>query len=55
MMTLDYIFHSPELRTLDFKVPRVRLSDHAPLIWEFEIDRIQQPVHPPQESPEFWI
>jgi endonuclease/exonuclease/phosphatase family metal-dependent hydrolase len=37
-MELDYIFHSPEIRSTDFQVPQVKLSDHAPLIWEFDID-----------------
>jgi endonuclease/exonuclease/phosphatase family metal-dependent hydrolase len=54
MMTLDYIFHSPELRTLDFEIPRVQLSDHAPLIWEFEIDRSTSAIAPSPESAESW-
>ncbi len=33
---LDYIFYSPELRTVSFEVPRIKLSDHAPLVWDFE-------------------
>jgi endonuclease/exonuclease/phosphatase family metal-dependent hydrolase len=35
---LDYIFHSPEICSTAFKVPRIKLSDHAPLVWDFEID-----------------
>jgi endonuclease/exonuclease/phosphatase family metal-dependent hydrolase len=35
---LDYIFHGPELETLHFEIPRVRLSDHAPLVWDFTCD-----------------
>ncbi len=35
-MQLDYIFHSPEIRSTAFRVPPIRLSDHAPLIWDFE-------------------
>ncbi len=34
---LDYICHSPEVKTKSFKIPKVKLSDHAPLIWDFEI------------------
>jgi endonuclease/exonuclease/phosphatase family metal-dependent hydrolase len=33
---LDYIFHSPEIRITDFRIPQVKLSDHAPLICDFE-------------------
>jgi len=35
---LDYIFHSPEIRSTGFQVPQIKLSDHAPLVWDFEID-----------------
>ena len=35
---LDYIFHSQEIRTTDFHIPRIKLSDHAPLIYDFELD-----------------
>ena len=35
---LDFIFHSPEIRTTGFEIPAVRLSDHAPLIWDFDVD-----------------
>jgi len=35
---LDYIFHSPQIRVTDFQIPKIKLSDHAPLICEFEID-----------------
>jgi endonuclease/exonuclease/phosphatase family metal-dependent hydrolase len=34
---LDFIFHSPEIYTTGFEIPAVRLSDHAPLIWDFEV------------------
>lgn len=40
-MQLDYIFHSPEICTTDFQIPRVLLSDHAPLIWDFEFKRAE--------------
>jgi endonuclease/exonuclease/phosphatase family metal-dependent hydrolase len=35
---LDYIFHSPEIHSTAFRVPQIKLSDHAPLVWDFEID-----------------
>jgi endonuclease/exonuclease/phosphatase family metal-dependent hydrolase len=35
---LDFIFHSPEIHTTGFEIPSVRLSDHAPLIWDFEVE-----------------
>jgi endonuclease/exonuclease/phosphatase family metal-dependent hydrolase len=34
---LDYIFHSPEISTNEFQVLPIRLSDHRPLLWDFEI------------------
>ena len=36
---LDYIFHSPEIEITDFCIPQVTLSDHAPLICDFEVRR----------------
>jgi len=33
----DYAFVSPEVKVKDFKVPQVEISDHLPLILEFEI------------------
>jgi len=35
-MELDYIFHSPDIQSNGFKVPTVMLSDHAPLLWDFD-------------------
>lgn len=35
---LDFIFHTPEIRTTGFAIPAVRLSDHAPLVWDFEVE-----------------
>jgi endonuclease/exonuclease/phosphatase family metal-dependent hydrolase len=35
---LDYIFHSPEIQTAGFNIPRIKLSDHAPLICDFELN-----------------
>lgn len=37
MLELDYIFHSPGIRTRKLTIPPVRLSDHAPLVWDFDI------------------
>ncbi len=34
---LDYIFFSKEIRHKDFKIPQITLSDHVPLIFDFEI------------------
>lgn len=39
---LDYVFHSPEIVPSRFEVPRVVLSDHAPLILEFDINPTHQ-------------
>jgi endonuclease/exonuclease/phosphatase family metal-dependent hydrolase len=34
---LDYILHSPEIDPVDFYIPQVKLSDHVPLVFDFEI------------------
>jgi endonuclease/exonuclease/phosphatase family metal-dependent hydrolase len=34
---LDFILHSPELRVSNFYIPEVHLSDHAPLVCDFEL------------------
>lgn len=34
---LDYIFFSPEIHAIDFQIPDIKLSDHAPLVCDFEI------------------
>ena len=34
---LDYIFHSPDIEITDFCIPQVKLSDHVPLICDFQI------------------
>ena len=34
---LDYIFHSQDIEITDFYIPQVKLSDHAPLVCDFEI------------------
>jgi len=36
---LDFILHSPEIKVKDFRVPQVTLSDHLPLILDFEIEK----------------
>jgi endonuclease/exonuclease/phosphatase family metal-dependent hydrolase len=33
---LDFILHSPALRSLGFQAPQIPYSDHVPLIWDFE-------------------
>lgn len=32
---LDFILHSPELKVINFQIPSVTFSDHAPLICDF--------------------
>jgi endonuclease/exonuclease/phosphatase family metal-dependent hydrolase len=34
---LDFIFHSPGIEITNFCIPQVKLSDHTPLICDFEI------------------
>lgn len=34
---LDFILHSPEIKVTRFEMPRVELSDHLPLIVDFDI------------------
>lgn len=34
---LDYIFYTPHIRITNFQIPQVRLSDHKPLVCEFEL------------------
>lgn len=34
---LDFILHSPEIRSKGFQVPQVKFSDHVPLVFDFEI------------------
>ena len=34
---LDYIFHTPQIRVTGFQIPQIKLSDHTPLVCEFEI------------------
>jgi endonuclease/exonuclease/phosphatase family metal-dependent hydrolase len=35
---LDFIFHSPDIRTSRFHIPHVKLSDHAPLVCDFDMN-----------------
>ncbi len=37
VMELDFIFHSPEMKTTAFDMPPVKYSDHVPLIWDFDL------------------
>jgi endonuclease/exonuclease/phosphatase family metal-dependent hydrolase len=34
---LDFILHSPEIKVNAFEMPRVQLSDHLPLVVDFEV------------------
>ena len=34
---LDFILHSPCIKTLNFEIPQTTISDHLPLVWDFEI------------------
>ena len=37
LLQLDYIFHSPQIRTTRFHIHPVNLSDHRPFLWDFEV------------------
>lgn len=34
---LDFVLHSPGVRVTDFRIPDVRLSDHMPIVCDFEL------------------
>ncbi|MGL4853927.1 MAG: endonuclease/exonuclease/phosphatase family protein, partial [Lentisphaeria bacterium] len=34
---IDYILHSTQIKLLNFSIPKINLSDHLPLIAEFDI------------------
>ena len=34
---LDFILHSPKIKINRFEMPRVQLSDHLPLVVDFEV------------------
>lgn len=38
LLQLDYIFHTPQIRSRNFQSPQIRLSDHLPFVWDFEIE-----------------
>ncbi len=42
---LDYIFHTPHIRITGFQIPQVKLSDHKPLVCEFEL-ATEKSFHP---------
>lgn len=33
---LDMICHSPSIQTCGYDIPQVHLSDHAPIVWDFQ-------------------
>lgn len=35
---LDFVLHSPEINIIRFDMPKVQLSDHLPLVVDFEVD-----------------
>jgi len=37
-MQLDYLLHSPQISITNFDIPKIRLSDHYPIVCDFEID-----------------
>ena len=41
-MELDFIFHTPEIIIHDLAVPRVKLSDHLPLVCDFSLEDKEQ-------------
>ncbi|MBI4556542.1 MAG: endonuclease/exonuclease/phosphatase family protein [Candidatus Hydrogenedentes bacterium] len=36
---LDFVLHSPEIRIRKFGIPDIKLSDHLPVVCDFEIQR----------------
>ena len=40
---LDYIFHTPQIRVTGFQIPQIKLSDHTPLVCEFELATEKSP------------
>jgi endonuclease/exonuclease/phosphatase family metal-dependent hydrolase len=41
---LDCIFHTPHIRITNFQIPQIKLSDHKPLVCEFELAK-EKSVH----------
>lgn len=37
VLELDYIFHSPQIISRELAIPKIRLSDHAPMVWDFDV------------------
>ena len=37
ILELDYIFHSRHIQSRRLTIPQIKLSDHAPLVWDFDI------------------
>ena len=38
-MQLDYILHSPEISITHFEIPNIRLSDHFPIVCDFNVNK----------------
>jgi endonuclease/exonuclease/phosphatase family metal-dependent hydrolase len=36
---LDFVLYGPGIHVTNFMIPRVKFSDHLPLICDFEIDQ----------------
>jgi endonuclease/exonuclease/phosphatase family metal-dependent hydrolase len=34
---LDFVLHSPDIEVTDFQIPRIPLSDHLPLVCDFQV------------------
>ncbi len=41
---LDFICYDPSITPVRFKIPKVRLSDHLPLMFDFEVDSRKKPL-----------
>jgi len=37
-MQLDYLLHSPHISITNFEIPKIRLSDHFPIVCDFEVN-----------------
>jgi endonuclease/exonuclease/phosphatase family metal-dependent hydrolase len=42
VLQLDYIFHSRQIRTRHFHSSQIKLSDHVPFVWDFDIERTER-------------
>ena len=38
-MQLDYILHSAQISVTHFEIPKIRLSDHYPIVCDFEVKK----------------